>query len=334
MQNKQTKKPHGFQCISGTVQFYNWWVLNYFFLNLSKGNKLVWYRNLFTPLEVVGVCLTIGFFPTKKSDIFLVYQCLIQRKFHSGSCRPTIQIRNLKGAGGCMDKHPHVCGKYVALGWNSDVRPSETWARACGLYMQKVRTHTVWSWTDCDGAAKQLYRPTDSVLERDQSNFSYVSRPFGSQLWGHGGTGPGEHQPAGQVRVPFGPSEAGLVRSGVHHAEVSAGGRTAQLPLGFPEGRRSDNGPQCGAGEENTYWIWSRFGFPCACVTSRNLCQMLLNDILWGWFLWAVLCVWPHPRSLCHSLVWKRDIFHRWVLMKLLVYVKSCLSIQLSQQNV
>lgn len=86
---------------------------------------------------------------------------------------------------------------------------------------------------------------TDRASETDQSNFS------SSSLWGHGGTGPGEHQPAGQVRVPLGPSEAGLVRSRVYHAEVSAGGRTAQLPLGFPEGRRSDHGPQRGAGEES-----------------------------------------------------------------------------------
>lgn len=84
----------------------------------------------------------------------------------------------------------------------------------------------------------------DSGVEKDQSHLSVAT------CRSHGGTGPGEHQPAGPVRVPLRPTQAGLVRSRVHHAEVSAGGRTAQLPLGLPEGRRSDDGPQCGDGEE------------------------------------------------------------------------------------
>lgn len=93
------------------------------------------------------------------------------------------------------------------------------------------------------------------TVEKEPSHLSVVTcrepRPS------HGGTGPGEHQPAGPVRVPLRPSQAGLVRSRVHHAEVGAGGRTAQLPLGLPEGRRSEDGAQCGAGEETPeHQLW------------------------------------------------------------------------------
>lgn len=92
--------------------------------------------------------------------------------------------------------------------------------------------------------------------KRDQSEFPLrVAASLSEPVRGHGGAGPGEHQPVGPVRVPLGAAEARLVRRGVHHAQVCAGSRTAQLPLGFPEGRRSDHGHQCGAGEENTCCI-------------------------------------------------------------------------------
>lgn len=65
----------------------------------------------------------------------------------------------------------------------------------------------------------------------------------------HGGAGPGEHQPAGPVYVPLRPPRTRLVRGRVHLAEVGSGSRTAQLPLGLPEGGRGEGGRQRGAGE-------------------------------------------------------------------------------------
>lgn len=131
--------------------------------------------------------------------------------------------------------------------------PVKACARGSGLYIQEVQTRTVWFWRDGEGVAKRQHTNSQTVLgKRDQSEFPLR---VAASLRGHGGTGPGEHQPVGPVGVPLGAAEARLVRRGVHHAQVRAGSRTAQLPLGFPEGRRSDHGHQCGAGEENTCCI-------------------------------------------------------------------------------
>lgn len=68
-------------------------------------------------------------------------------------------------------------------------------------------------------------------------------------LLGHGGTSPGEHQPTGPLSVSCGPAAARFRRCRLHHAEVCARSRAAQLSLGFPEGWRSEHRHHCGAGE-------------------------------------------------------------------------------------
>lgn len=165
-------------------------------------------------------------------------------------------------------------------------------ARGCGLYIQEIQTRTVWFWRDGEGVAKRQHTKfTDTVLEKgDQSEFPLrVTASLSEPLRGHGGAGPGEHQPVGPVRVPLGAAEARLVRRGVHHAQVRAGSRTAQLPLGFPEGRRSDHGHRRGAGEENTCCIdcavvrrrtaeYSLFGVICARVIYIKCCLMMFYE--------------------------------------------------------
>lgn len=121
-------------------------------------------------------------------------------------------------------------------------------------------------------------------------------------LLGDGGTRPGEHQPAGPLRLSCRPAAARLIRCRVHYAEVCARSRAAQLPLGFPEGWRSDHCHHRGAGEPSpallsdvgdllfvllrrSYWsYWS-------CWSLRMCRGIDLSSALSCWVLWLTL-VW------------------------------------------
>lgn len=133
----------------------------------------------------------------------------------------------------CVDRHTHL-GDKCATQWQK--APGRTWPKAIE-------------------AAVLLLRFT--LLE----NVHNLRRTFlESQLFlllGHGGTRPGEHQPAGPLRISCGPPTPRLIRCRVHYAEVCARSRTAQLPLGFPEGWRSNHRHHRGAGEASPAWLMS-----------------------------------------------------------------------------
>lgn len=111
----------------------------------------------------------------------------------------------------------------------------------------------------------------------------------------HGGTGPGEHQPAGPLRVPLRSSSARFVRSCVHHAEVCTGSRTSQLPLGLWEGRGGDHGHQRGAGE----FFMKRGRFRCS---GRSIVRNVGSGVV-------VHHAFTLQRPLCLSVVWGGSYF-------------------------
>lgn len=123
-----------------------------------------------------------------------------------------------------MDRHAHL-GDKCTTQWRR--APGRTWPQAIEA---AVLTPQVYSAKACPSPQEDL------------------SRKF-SRFWIHGGTRPGEHQPAGPLRVSCGTAAARLLRRRVHYAEVCARSRAAKLPLGFPEGWRRDHRHHRGAGE-------------------------------------------------------------------------------------
>lgn len=117
-----------------------------------------------------------------------------------------------------------------------------TWDVAARLYMRMAATSPGLAKVGCTEIFAQTHSCWSFLKFLSESRSELVQQD-------HGGTGPGEHQPSGPLRVSRRPPSARLVRRGVHHAEVGAGSRAAQLPLGLSEGGGSDHSHHCGDGE-------------------------------------------------------------------------------------
>lgn len=117
---------------------------------------------------------------------------------------------------------------------------------------QKVQLDHV----SCPTGPTYLYVPPvcgDGSTSWTKSPAHTVTQPYIQPhlVQDHGGTGPGEHQPAGPVCVPRWPSTARVFWSHLYFIEVRPRSRIVELSMGFPEGWRSEHCHHSGDGESS-----------------------------------------------------------------------------------